>query len=234
MAGSKLARRTPIRHHVRAGAFARACGSAALSALTSGGLRILLLLALAWACGSAVAVEPSASVRALLGESFAAMQASKSFRATSITEQNGKKITVQNDTVWPDRFHVRSEGREFIFVPGGTWMKQGRGAWSELPVDMSELVKSLSPDAMQQSLANLANGKLLGGEVVNGRNAVVIEYDTHATVMGIATRSHVKVWLDTETKLPMRQEAAGTAQGVQSKTFTLYNFVSDLKINAPE
>ena len=186
-------------------------------------------------CGgiAAAPVESTATVRKLLGESFAAMQASKSFRATSVTEQGGKQVTVQNDTVWPDRFHVRSGGREFIFVPGSTWMKQGRGQWSQLPVDTSEMVKSLSPDAMKQSLANLANGKLHGADEVSGRKAIVIEYDTHATVMGIATQSHVKVWLDANTKLPIKQQAAGTAQGVKSKTFTQYDFVSDLKIEAP-
>ena len=193
-----------------------------------------MLAALLLTCGvAAAATDANTAVRTLLGESFKAMQASKSFRSTSIVEERGNKVTVQNDTVWPDRFHVRSDGREFIFVPGGTWTRQGDGAWSQLPVDMSEMVKSLSPDAMNQSLANLANGKLLGTEVVNGKSATVLEYDTHATVMGIATRSHVKVWLDANSMLPIKQQAEGSAQGVQSKTFTLYDFAARIKIEAP-
>ncbi len=197
------------------------------------GTAIAAVLLSSGVAAAAAAVDATAMVRKLLGESFEAMQASKSFRATSIAEQGGTKVTVQNDTVWPDRFHVRSEGRELIFVPGSTWTRATGGTWSQLPVDMSEMVKSLSPDAMSQSLANLEHGKLVGTEVVNGRQAVVVEYDTHATVMGIATRSHVKVWIDNKTRLPMKQQAAGTAQGVQSKTFTVYDFVSDLKIEAP-
>ncbi|MEO6065461.1 MAG: hypothetical protein ABIP49_06775 [Lysobacterales bacterium] len=188
---------------------------------------------LLFAARTTAATDAAATVRKLLGESFAAMQAAKSFRATSVMEQGGKKVTVQNDTIWPDRFHVRSEGREFIFVPGATWMKQAGGTWDLLPVDMSELVRSLSPDAMRQSLANLENAKLIGAETLGERESIVIEYDTHATVMGIATRSHVKVWLDAASKLPVKQQASGTAQGLESKTFTLYDFVSDLKIEAP-
>lgn len=191
----------------------------------------ILLLSCGWASAAA---DSTQQVRTLLGESFAAMQAAKSFRATAVSEQGDTKITVENDTVWPDRFHVRSGGREFIFVPGSSWLKQGDGAWTQLPVDMSEMVKSLSPDAMAQALANLENAKLIGTEAMGSRSAIVLEYDTHATVMGIETKSHVKVWLDSVSKLPIQQQAAGTAQGVQSNTFTRYDFVSDLKIEAPK
>ena len=179
-----------------------------------------------------VQADDRAAVRQILGESFAAMQVAKSFRSTSVTEEGGVKSTVQNDTIWPDRFHIRNGAQEFVFVPGASYMKQG-STWTQLPVDMSEMVKSLSPDAMQQSLANLSNAKLLGEETIKGRTAIVVEYDTHARVMRIDTKSHVKSWIDAKTKLPIQQQAEGTAMGKRSKAFTLYDFVASLKIEAP-
>ena len=172
------------------------------------------------------------AVRKVLGESFAAMQAAKSFRSISATEEGGTKVTVQNDTIWPDRFHTRNGAQEFIFIPGASYMKQG-GTWNQLPVDMSEMVRSLSPDAMQQSLANLSNAKLIGEETIKGRTAIVVEYDTHARVMGIDTKSHVKAWIDAKTKLPIQQHSDGTALGRRSKAFTIYDFKTDLRIVAP-
>lgn len=176
--------------------------------------------------------DDTAAVRKVLGESFAAMQAAKSFRSTSATEEGGNKATVHNDTIWPDRFHTRNGAQEFVFVPGATYIKQG-GKWSQLPVDMSEMVKSLSPDAMKQTLANLSNARLLGEEKIKGRTAIVVEYDTHARVMGIDTKSHVKSWIDAQTRLPLQQQSEGTAMGRRSKAFTIYDFASDISIEAP-
>lgn len=176
--------------------------------------------------------DDTAAVRKVLGDSFAAMEAAKSFRSTTAAEESGVKSTVQNDTIWPDRFHTRNGAQEFVFVPGASYIKQG-GTWSQLPVDMSEMVRSLSPDAMKQSLANLSNARLLGEEQIKGRTAIVVEYDTHARVMGIDTKSHVKAWIDAKTRLPIQQQAEGTAMGRRSKAFTIYDFVSDLRIEAP-
>lgn len=193
---------------------------------------LLLAPVIALLSMSAFAVDQVAEVRTLLEQSFKAMQAAGSFRATSEADQAGKSVKVVNEMVWPDRFHITSGAQEFIFVPGGTWMKQGK-SWNRLPVDMSQMAQSLSPDAMRQSLANLTNARVLGEEKLDGHDAIVIEYDTSATVMGIATRSHVKAWIDAKSKLPLKQEVSGTAMGRKSDSVTTYEFVPGLRIEAP-
>lgn len=181
---------------------------------------------------AATGTDQVAEVRTLLDQSFKAMQSAGSFRATSESDQDGKSVKVTNEMIWPDRFHITTGAQEFIFVPGGTWMKQGN-SWSKLPMNMSQMAQSLSPDAMRQSLANLTNARILGEEKVDGHDAIVIEYDTSATVMGIATRSHVKAWIDAKSRLPLKQEASGTAMGRKSDSVTTYEFIPGLRIEAP-
>lgn len=149
----------------------------------------------------------------------------------TVTTKDGAMQSWSN-VVWPDRFHVRNGAQEFVILPGKTWMKQG-GQWMPFPMDMSAMAKSLSPDALRQGYENMANVKDLGESELGGRTVHGYEYDTHATIMGVTATSHVKLFVDPATKLPVHQESTGEAMGQKSSTSLDYSFSDDIDVKPP-
>jgi hypothetical protein len=149
----------------------------------------------------------------------------------TVTSKDGTQPTWSN-VVWPDRFHVRNAGQEFIIVPGKTYMKQG-GQWLPFPMDMGQVVKSLTPEALRQGYEAMTNVKDLGESERDGRTVHGYEYDTQLTMMGITAKSHVKLWIDADTKLPVHQESEGEAMGQKSQTSIDYTFSDDIDVKAP-
>lgn len=150
----------------------------------------------------------------------------------TVTAKDGTVTKTWSNVVWPDRFHVRNAGQEFIIVPGQTWMKQG-GQWLPFPMDMSQLVKSLSPDALRQGYEAMTNVQDLGESERNGKTVHGYEYDTKVTIMGVAAKSHVKLFLDPETMLPVHQDTDGEAMGQRSQTALDYTFDEGIEVKAP-
>jgi hypothetical protein len=150
----------------------------------------------------------------------------------TVTAKDGTVTKTWSNVVWPDRFHVRNAGQEFIIVPGKTYMKQGE-QWLPFPMDMSQLVRSLSPEALRQGYEAMTNVKDLGESERNGKSVHGYEYDTQLTIMGVTAKSHVKLWIDADTKLPVHQEADGEALGQRARTAIDYTFDEGIEVEPP-
>ena len=174
----------------------------------------------------------AADVKSDLVASHDAMVKAGKFRMTGYTDSNGKRDELWSEVHWPDRFHARNAGGEFILVPGKTWMKQG-GQWMAMPMDMSAMAKSYGPEAMRQMFDNMTNAKDLGESTLEGRKVRGYEYDTFVTMMGFKAESHVKVWIDADTKVVVRQESDTSAGGQQSKVVQEYEYDSSISIDPP-
>jgi len=182
---------------------------------------------------SALVVAPAlADPKAALMASYEAMAKFGKFRTTSTTVSGAQTIRSSVDVVWPDRFHMRTEQMEMTMVPGHTYMKQG-GKWQELPMDMGKMVDGFRAEAMKATFAGTTNVQALGPSTINGKATQGYEYDVSATIMGIASRSHVRMWIEVGTNLPVRQEIDGEAMGQKSRTVQDYEFDAALRVDAP-
>ena len=173
-----------------------------------------------------------ADVKSDVLASHEAMLKAGKFRMVGTTTSGKDTQQMWSEVQWPDRFHARNAGGEFIMIPGKTYMKQG-GQWMVMPMDMGAMVKSFSPGAIRESFDNMANAKDLGEQELDGKTVRVYEYDTSATIMGIEAESHVKLYIDPGTKLVVRQEADSTAMGQKSRTVQDYEYDDSISIEAP-
>jgi hypothetical protein len=193
----------------------------------------LLLAVLLFVCTPLASAEDVVDV---LRRSHAAMIDQGAFVTEMTADSGGRKVQTRVEVVWPDRYHMTSSGggadTEVIILPGTTWMKQG-GQWMKLPMDMGQMIQAFQPDAMKQSIDNIANAEELPQDSVDGKAARVIRYDTQATVMGVRSKSTVKAWLDADTLLPLMQEIDGEAMGMRSRTTQRYSYPDGLTIEAP-
>jgi hypothetical protein len=201
--------------------------------LSSAITRRMLMALLLFACAPFASAD---EVLEVLRRSHAAMIEQGAFVTEMTADSGGREVQTRVEVVWPDRYHMTSTGggadMEVIILPGQTWMKQG-GQWMKLPIDMGQMIQAFQPDAMKQSLDNLANAEELPGEEVDGKPARVFRYDTQATVMGVRSKSTVKAWLDADTLLPLMQEIDGEAMGMRSRTTQRYSYPDGLTIEAP-
>lgn len=191
-------------------------------------LRVVVVV-IAWL---AFAPFAAADVKADLLASHEAMMKAGKFRMTGYTETKGKRDELWTEVHWPDRYHARNAGGEFILLPGKTYMKQG-GQWMAMPMDMSAMASSFAPEAMHQMFDNMTNAKDLGETTLEGRTVRAYEYDTFVTMMGFKAQSHVKVYIDPETNLVVRQESDTEAGRQQSKVVQEYEYDPSISIDAP-
>jgi outer membrane lipoprotein-sorting protein len=186
-----------------------------------------LFLAAALVAGPALADAKSE----ILASHQAMVKAAK-FRIESTNESRQGKVENWAEIEWPDRYHMRNAQMEVIVLPGKTYMKQG-GQWMPFPMDMSAMIKAMSPEAMKQGFDSMTNVKELGEKTLDGRTVKGYEYDSTVTMMNVTAKSHVQLWVDTATQLPVRQEIDGEAMGMKSRTTQRYTFDPSISIKAP-
>jgi outer membrane lipoprotein-sorting protein len=195
--------------------------------------RFAVAALLALAAATPVHADPKADIMAAHGK----MMEKGRFRMTGTSVAGDQTTRMESAVVWPDRYHMKMDGaggiNEIIVIPGETWMKQG-GSWMKLPMDMSAMIQSLTPEAMRKSFEGMTNVRELGSESIGGRDAVGYAYDSKVEIMGITSTSSVRLWVDEDTGLPLRQEIDGKAMGVSSKTVQDYVFDPAVEVRAPK
>lgn len=191
------------------------------------------LLPLAFALVAAPAVAgPKEDIMA----SHQAMMEKGRFTMKGTTTSKGDVTRMETKVIWPDRYHMRMETggtqMEYVILPAGTWMNQG-GSWMKLPMDMSKMVASMTPEAMKKTYEGMSNVRELGTDTVDGADAKVYAYDSKVTMMGFTSQSAVKLWIDADSGLPLKQEIDGEAMGTRSSTVQTYDFDTTFEIRAP-
>lgn len=159
------------------------------------------------------------------------------FRMTSVTEGGGDTTRTEAFVEWPDRYHMKVDAagqkNEMIILPAGTWMKQG-GTWMKFPMDMSAMIKSMTPEAMRKGYEGMGNVREIGSAEVEGRDATGYAYDSKVTMMGITSTSSVKLWIDDDSGLPLKQEIDGEAMNTRSLTVQVYDYETPVSVKAPD
>lgn len=154
------------------------------------------------------------------------------FRITGTTTSKKNTTALWMEVEWPDRYHMRNADAEFIIVPGRTFMKQGN-QWMPFPMDMSNMIRHLTPEAMRQGYEAMRDVQDLGTEDVDGRPARVYAYATSGEIMGIRSDSRVKLWIDADSGLVVKQVVDGEAMRIPSTTEQRYEYDPSIAIRAP-
>jgi outer membrane lipoprotein-sorting protein len=195
--------------------------------------RFAAAVLLALAVATPALADPKADIMA----AHAKMLEKGKFRMTGTSVAGDQTTRMDSVVVWPDRYHMKMDGAggptEIIVIPGETWMNQG-GSWMKLPMDMSAMIQSMTPEAMRKSFEGMTNVRELGSESIDGRDAVGYAYDSKVEMMGITSTSSVRLWVDEDTGLPLRQEVDGEAMGVKSRTVQDYVFDPAVEVRAPK
>lgn len=158
----------------------------------------------------------------------------KGYRSRILSESAGTKTEMSVEFVAPDRYHIVSPATEMIVIADKTYMKQG-DTWTQIPMDMGAMLKQFQDPAfmMESTGFVMNNAGYKGVEDVDGVAADFYEYDSTITLQGTTYSSRTQLWVSKETGLPLKSVITSELAGVQSVTTTLYEYPTDLKIEAP-
>jgi outer membrane lipoprotein-sorting protein len=192
-----------------------------------------LLAATALLAASHTSADPKTEVFA----AWDAMVAAKSYRAEMETTAAGQTFKQTIEVIIPDHFRMYGgPGGEMILTPEGAWMKfPGQDAWMDAPPGTTEMARQfMSPEFIEQAKAGIRSVESLGTESVGDRETRVYQVEQVMTVMGIESKTSSRLYVDTASGRPVRQEIESEAMGQRSSTRQEIRYVADLEIVAPK
>lgn len=193
-------------------------------------MRPLIALALLAACGLAHA-DPKAEVFA----AWDAMIAAKSYRARIETSAGDQTFRQSVEMVIPDRMRITGgPGGDLVITPEGAWIRIPGQDWMEAPPGTAAVSKQyMSPEFVEQAKAGVKSVEALGDESVAGKPAKTYRIEQTMTMMGIEAQTSTKLYVDTASGRPVRQEVDAVSMGRNSRTVQDIEYVSGLEIAAP-
>ena len=163
-----------------------------------------------------------------------AQMTQKGYRGRILSESAGTTTEMSIEYVAPDRYHVISPATEMIIIADKTYMKQG-DTWMQIPMNMGAMLKQFQDPAfmMEETGFTMSNAGYKGVEDVDGVAADLYEYDSTISISGTPDTSHTQLWVSTVTGLPLKSVSTSELAGVESVTTSLYEYPTDLTIDAP-
>lgn len=187
-------------------------------------IRTIGLLALV-AAGAA-----HADARDDVAAAFGRVMEEGSYRMSMTADTRRGEVRTTMDVQWPDRFHMKHDGGEFIVLPSGTWMNAG-GQWMKVPMNMSQVIQGYSKDAFKKGVDALQEVTLLGEETVQGCASKRYAYSARGEFMGVKSDSQTEVWICGDNGLPVQM--VSRERGKKDTVTIVYDWDTPIDIRAP-
>lgn len=182
-------------------------------------------------CGACIAAPASADPRAEVVAAFDAAIAKQAYHVTMTSQVRGKPYETHTAVQLPASFHMRTPDSETVILPGGSWMRTGGDDWMRLPMDMSNMVKNITFQAMKDGERYVQDVTAEGEETIDGCASKNYRYRTEGKVMGFKAKSTVDLSVCQDTGLPIR--VISTDAKGKNRTELRYDFDTPVEIRAP-
>ena len=167
---------------------------------------------------------------------LAAMQAmiSQPYHSETVVSTADGIVTLIGDFSPPDSVHVstKTEGfnSEMILIGAEGWQSID-GVWQTMaPETVTLVAETVSPSAqLEQLQLTILNAQTLGQQQLNGRDVWVYQYENNTE----GVTSTAVLYIDAETGLPVQQEVAGNAGGIDSTTVQTITYDDVIAIVPP-
>jgi hypothetical protein len=157
----------------------------------------------------------------------------RSFRVRMEFSFPGNSNTRIVEFVAPDRFHMISDKNEALIVGPTTYMKDPKGAWQRVPMDVNAMVQSFRDPSIIDEVRKSADAKFIGPDTLDGAPMLVYQY-TMSNAFGTNSTSMTKAWIGASDGLPRRLEIDGNVGSVKARAVnTYYDYNADIKIEPP-
>ncbi len=191
--------------------------------------RVALLAAV---LAAVAAGDSRADARDDVLSAYRATYAGGKLRIRSEIDAGGRKMSQTVEIQLPDRYHIKSDQMEAIVLPSGSFMRPG-GQWMRSPIDMGKMIQQFTEEGRKRSQDTISNVQDLGAESVDGHAAHAYSYDADGEAMGVKSKAHIKVWIDSAEQRILQMVVDGEAMGRKSTTTQHYEYDPSITITAP-
>lgn len=162
------------------------------------------------------------------------------YRSTTTISADGSAQSVTGLVIPPDRMHVMMDidgmKTEMIYIGDKVWSRQGDAAWVATERMGAAGAGLLDESMIADTEATITEAALVGPAEVEGVAALLYTFTTDlskSTVMPMEGAVNAKVWIDTATGLPIRQETEDTTTGTPSTMVQIIEYDPTITIEAP-
>lgn len=131
----------------------------------------------------------------------------------------------------PDRFWMKNKmanmKNEGIYIGNDAYTRINDGKWTKMPggqTSISEMRNKMSSEAVNA----MKDFEAVGKESFNGKDTMVYKFKS-----SYGGESTSKMWISTESGLPLKVESDGTYNGASVQMSITYDYDKEVKIEAP-
>jgi hypothetical protein len=177
--------------------------------------------------GGGASADPKTAVQ----NSYQKFMDAKFYHSTIKTKMAQGETETELDYNAPDKFWMKNKmanmKNEGIYIGDDSYTRFNEGKWTKMPAgpnSISELRNKMSKDAVEA----MKDIEAVGPESVNGKDATVYKFKSN--YMGESTS---KMWVSTESGLPLKVESEGSYNGTTLQMTITYDYDKEVKIEAP-
>jgi hypothetical protein len=157
------------------------------------------------------------------------------FRSTMTSEDAGASSTVVIEFESPESMHMILGEMEIILVDGKAFLKEG-DAWTEdaaMAGMASNITAQMSPDRVEEMMANVTDIKLAGEETIDGEVARIYEYAGDLLSVGSDGTTQTRTWIRESDGLPVKSVVESNMGGATSVTEMTIEYDDTIDVEAP-
>jgi hypothetical protein len=156
----------------------------------------------------------------------------KSYHSVVKTKNSMATTEMEEDFLAPDRFSIKNNvanyKTEMILIGNESFIRSNGGKWTRDPGNQLS-VNEIRGKMTEEAVKAMKDFELVGKETLDGKDTVVFKFKS--TYMGDSTS---KMWVATDTGLPLKVDSEGTYGGTKVETSITYDYSKEVKIEAPQ
>ncbi|HEX8250618.1 MAG TPA: hypothetical protein VF599_20765 [Pyrinomonadaceae bacterium] len=201
---------------------------------------IVILLTFGFGCqgfkspfGGAGGVSESTDPKDAVQAAFRKFMDAKFYHSIVKTKNAQAEIETEIDFNAPDRFWIKNNisnyNSEIIITGGDSYSRTNDGKWTKMPAGQAPSAKDMRGSMTDEYFTSMKDFEAAGRENLNGKETVVYKFKS-----SYGGESASKVWVATDTGLPLRVDTEGVYGGTPVQTSIVYDYDKETKIEAPK
>lgn len=156
----------------------------------------------------------------------------KSYHSVVKTKNSMATTEMELEFLAPDKFSIKNNvanyKTEIIAIGNDSFMRSNDGKWTKAPAAQALPVNDLRKGMTEEAIKSMKDFQFLGKENLDGKETLAYKFNN--TYMG---ESSSKIWISTETGLPLRVDSEGSYGGTKLEISVIYDYSKEIRIEAP-
>lgn len=202
-------------------------------------LLITILLVMGFGCKTIQApfggggISESSDPREAVTTAYKKFMEQKSYYSIVKTRNSTATTEMELEFLAPDKYSIKNNvanyKTEVIAVGNESFMRINDGKWTKAPQGQALPVSDIRKGMTEEAIKVMSDFEFMGKENLDGKETLAYRFKN--SYMG---ESSSKIWLSTETGLPVKVDSEGNYNGIKVEISVTYDYSKEIKIEVPK